>query len=452
MTPAAERAGREAAATLRLAGPVMVARAGILVMFTVDTLFTGFSGADQLAYLGLGLAALTVFLLMAIGLLQGILILAAQAVGARDFAAIGEIWRTGIVIAAAIALFLLIPGLFAEQIFLLTGQDPAIAAAAAPIAFQFAWGGGGILLYVACSYVLEALGRPSVGMVIILVLNVVNILLDAVFAAGWGGFVEPMGAFGAVMTTSALRWCAFFAALAFLLSMKERPSIQLDGSFLGAARSLAPRLFRLGTPMAVSQGLENGAYTTLVFLAGHLGAAALAAHQVTMNLVQLAFMVAVGMSAATAVRVGRAVGAGDKAGVAAAGWTGIALGFGLMIPIGLLFITASRGVAGVFIPEGAAALDVATNTIFAAGFSVILSGTMVVTMGALRGTGDTVTPMGLYAAAFWLVAIPAASVLAFDYQLAAPGLIYGLIVGVATGAILLASRFALVSQREPRRA
>jgi MATE family multidrug resistance protein len=289
-------------------------------------------------------------------------------------------------------------------------------------------------------------------MVIILSLNVLNVFLDAVFAAGWGGFVEPMGALGAVMTTSALRWCAFLAALTYILSLKERPRLQLDGPFLAAARNLAPRLFRLGMPMAVSQGLENGAYATLVFMAGHLGAAALAAHQVTMNLVQLAFMVAVGMSAATAVRVGRAVGAADKEGVAAAGWTGIAIGLALMVPVGLLFINASRGVGGVFIPEGAAALDVATNTIFAAGFSIILSATMVVVMGALRGTGDTIVPMLLYAAAFWFVAIPAASIFAFDYRLAAPGLIYGLIVGVALGAVLLTTRFALVSQREPRRA
>jgi MATE family multidrug resistance protein len=430
----------------------MIARAGILVMFTVDTLFTGFAGADQLAYLGLGLAALTVFLLMAIGLLQGIMILAAQAVGAKDYAAIGEIWRTGVVAASAFGLILLLPGIFAEEIFLLTGQDPAIATAAAPIALQFAWGSGGILLYVACSYVLEALGRPTVGMIIIITLNVLNIFLDAIFAAGWGRFVEPMGAFGAVMTTSALRWCAFFAALAFILFMKERERFSFDGPFFRSARGLAPRLLRLGSPMAVSQALENGAYATLVFMAGYLGTAALAAHQVTMNLVQLAFMIAVGMSAATAVRVGRAVGAADRTGVASAGWTGITLGFLMMVPIGLTFLSAPRFVGGIFIPAEALALDVATNTIFAAGFSVILSGTMAVTMGALRGTGDTVFPMALYAAAFWLVAIPAASTFAFNLNLAAPGLIYGLIVGVATGATLFITRFAMVSRREPKRA
>lgn len=429
----------------------MVARAGILVMFTVDTFFTGFSGSDQLAFLGLGLAALTVLMLMSIGLLQGIMILTAQAVGARDLTAIGSIWRGGLVMAGVLGCIVSLPGLVAERIFLIAGLEPGIAAAAAPVAFHFAWGAVAMLFYIACTYVLEGIGRPYVGMTIMVALNIANVFLDGIFVAGWGGIVEPMGAIGATATTSALRWCGFTAALLYIMRMRERPTFHFDGPFFSAARNLAPRFLRLGAPMAVSQGLENGAYATLVFMAGHIGATALAAHQVTMNLVQLSFMIAVGMAAATAVRVGRSVGAADRIGVEAAAWIGVGLAVCLMIPIGLLLLFASRAVGSIFIQPGPA-LDVAEQTIHAAGFSVVLSGSMAVAMGALRGTGDTTLPMALYATAFWVIAIPAASHFAFDLGYGAPGLIYGLIVGVASGLIMLCTRLYLVSRREPKRA
>jgi Na+-driven multidrug efflux pump len=121
-----------------------------------------------------------------------------------------------------------------------------------------------------------------------------------------------------------------------------------------------------------------------------------------------------------------------------------------MVPIGVLLIFFPRLVGSIFIPPGPA-LDVATQTIHAAGFSVVLSGSMAVAMGALRGSGDTLLPMLLYATAFWFIAIPAASHFAFDEGFGAPGLIYGLIVGVATGFAMLSTRLSIVSQREPKR-
>ena len=64
------------------------------------------------------------------------------------------------------------------------------------------------------------------------------------------------------------------------------------------------RMLKLGAPISVALGLETAAISSLAFMAGHLGAAAAAAHQLTFNFNGLMVMVAVGMSAATAVGSG----------------------------------------------------------------------------------------------------------------------------------------------------
>lgn len=435
---------------LRLALPVMVSRAGILTMFTVDTLFTGWAGADELAFLGLGMAALTVFMLMSIGLLQGVIVLTAQAMGAGHTHEAGTAWRAGLVHAAVLGAFVSIPSLFAEPLLMLLGQDPHVVAGAGPVARQFAWGLVGMLFYICTTYFLEGIGRPRVGMTIMVALNLLNIPLDATIAAGWGGWVSPTGAWGAVMTTSVLRWLGFAAAFAYVLTQVDRKRYGLDAPFLDAARTLGPRLRRIGAPFAAAQGLESGAYATIVFMAGALGAASLAAHQVTMNLVSITFMAAVGLSAATSVRVGRAVGAEDGTALAAAGWTGITLALGALVPLAIFFALVPQSLASVFIPESPA-LTIAEHTVRVAAFIVIFSGTMAVAMGALRGAGDAHTPMGAYGLAFWCVAIPCAYICAFPAGLGAPGLTLGIAAGVAAGLTLLCLRFAVIARRPPKR-
>ena len=99
--------------TLRLAGPVMLARAGLLVMVSVDTIMCGRVGAQELAYYGIAFAPHMAFLLFGIGLLMGTVVLTAQIDGAGRPAECGRIWRLALVNGAAFgSLFglLLLPG------------------------------------------------------------------------------------------------------------------------------------------------------------------------------------------------------------------------------------------------------------------------------------------------------------------------------------------------------
>lgn len=446
-----ETALREAGAMLRLAGPVIVARAGLVVMLTVDTLITGQVSAHEIAYLGLGLSPVMVFMLATVGLLQGALVLVAQANGAREFARCGAIWRVALIHALALSLIFAPIAFVAEDIFLAIGQDPGMAAGAAAVTRQFAWGMPGMMLYVASGYFLEGIGRPRAGMIIMVGANVVNVFTDGIFAAGWWGWAEPMGAIGAVITTSAIRWGIFIAILCVILTRPDRAKYGVTGAET-PVRAIAGRIWKLGAPIAATGFIENGAYATLAQMAGLLGAAALAAHQVTINVLTLAYMGANGMAAATSVRVGFAVGRGERAGVELSGWTGLVLGAMLMSAVAALFVLAPRVIADLFLHTDAVSLDIADRTITAAGVFIIFSGMMAVSMGALRGAGDMLAAMGCYALGFLVIGVPAAWALAFRADWGAPGLIYGLLAGILAALVLLLLRFRVIAAREVRRA
>ncbi len=441
----------EAWAMLRLAGPVIVARAGLVVMLTVDTLMTGQAGAGEIAKLGLGLSPVMVFMLATVGLLQGSMVLIAQANGARDYAQCGAVWRVALIHAVLLGSCFALIGVVAEDIFLAIGHDAELAAGAAAVTRQFAWGMPGVLLYVATGYLLEGIGRPRAGMIIMLAANVLNVFADGVFALGWWGLVEPMGAEGAVMTTSALRWGIFFAILIVVLTMKDRAVYGVTGArtpFFPVAR----RLWKIGAPVAVTGACENGAYAALAQMAGLIGAAALAAHQVTINVLTLAYMGANGMAAATSVRVGNAVGRGDRHGLALSGWTGIALGAGLMSIASIVFLIFPRAIGDLFLHGAADSMDIVAATLTAAGVFIVFSGSMAVAMGALRGAGDMMIVILAYALGYALIGATMAWVFAFPLKLGAPGLIYGLLTGILLGLAVLLARFRVVARRGAARA
>ncbi|HSM40157.1 MAG TPA: MATE family efflux transporter [Afifellaceae bacterium] len=438
--------------TLQLAAPISVARAAILIIYVVDTIMTGWAGPEQLGALGLGVSPQLTFMLVSIGILQSTAVLTAQAVGAGEPRRTGAIFRSGLMHAAGLGLAGFALSFAAPWFFRLTGQPADVIDDAAAVTIAFAAGVPGMLLFVTANMFLEATFRPKVGMIIMLVINVINVPLNGILVLGWGGFVEPMGAVGAVAGSSALRWLAFFMTLAVLVmwdarlddprglieALKRRPS--RDTSHIGRT------IRRIGLPIGIAQGVESAAFSSMIFIAGLIGKDAIAAHQATIALVSFVYMIAIGVSAATAIRVGNAVGRNLPDDVRFAGWSGIILAGCLAAPLALLFVLRPELVASIYGLEGAA-LKITAATIAAGGLVLVFDGMMGASLGALRGVGDVWVPLGLQIVAFWVVAVPLSALFAIGHGIGAPGLWYGILCGVGLSIVFMAARFRTVSRR-----
>lgn len=447
------------AETVRLALPIIVARAAVVLMFTVDTVMVGRAGADELAFFALGVAPQLTLMLVAIGALQATAVLAAQALGAGDPWRAGAVVRAALVHALLLGLAVMALSALAEPFFLATGQAPHLAAGAATVSAAFGWGMPGLLVFVAGNLFLEATGRPKTGMAIMLAANVLNVPLNAIFGFGWLGLADAGGAEGVMTASSLARTLAGLAILvvliraagrddAFSLVPRRPPLAALAGVLVDPDARL---LRRLGLPMGLAQGVESAAFATVVMMAGWLGTAQLAAYQTTMTLVTLTFMMAIGTAGAAAIRVGRAIGARDGAGARRAGWAAIALGALWPAPVALVFLLAPATAARLVTPDPAT-VAAAAEALFVAGFMLSADAAMAVAIGALRGLRDVWWPTLLQIAAFWCVALPVAYVAGIVLDLGAGGLIGGLIAGIAVSLTGLCLRFANRTRRlAPRR-
>ena len=429
---------------LRLAVPVMLARAGLFVMISVDSIMTGRAGAATLAHYAISLAPHMILLVLGIGLLVGTIVLTAQADGAGKTEECGLIWSTSLRIGAVLGAVTGLVLLWGEPILLLLGQGPELARGGGRALVMFAAGMPAMLMYIATTFFLEGIGRPKAGMLVALSANLLNAALNWVLIYGHLGAPE-LGAAGAALATSITRWVMLAALVGYVLTMAEgtRYGVRAVAS---SRLSVVRKVFRIGAPLSVAIGLETACFSTVAIFAGRLGEVPLAGYQVALNVVTFAFMLAIGLSTATSVRVANAVGRADRQGMAMAGWTGVGLVACIMLAAGAVIRLLDAEIAGLYSTE-LAVLEVAIPALTVAALIVVVDGTQAVLMGALRATGDVLLPTLSYAFAFWLVAVPAAYVFGLKGDAGVEGLFWGMFAGLCCALFLLAWRFALVARR-----
>ena len=189
------------------------------------------------------------------------------------------------------------------------------------------------------------------------------------------------------------------------------------------------RLLALGAPAASQLTLEVGAFAAATALAGRLAPASLAAHQIAINYAALSFMVPLGISSAGAVRVGHAVGRRDPQGAARAGWTALLFAVLFMSAAASLFLLAPRLLLRAFTSD-AGVVEIGVTLMFVAAVFQLFDGVQGVATGALRGLGDTRTPMLWNLAGHWFIGLPLGYTLCFVSGIGVIGLWWGLSLGL----------------------
>ena len=110
-----------------LAAPIVVSRAGILVMATADTAMVGRFDTNELAYMSIGGALIIPIMLISMGMTMGTLILASNSFGAREFKDCGAIWRRSLPYALILGLAAVSIAYFGPNWLALAGQTERLA-------------------------------------------------------------------------------------------------------------------------------------------------------------------------------------------------------------------------------------------------------------------------------------------------------------------------------------
>lgn len=422
----------------RLATPIVISRSGFLFLIMADTIMTGHYSAAELAYLTIGMGMIMPLAIASLGMIMGTLVLTANAYGGGRLTECGPVWRRSISYAFLLGSLCVLVALNGEALLRLTGQTPDIAVRGGEIIRIIGLGMPGHLLFLSCAYFLEGINRPMPSMFVMVAANIVNISLNWLLIDG-SVFDVPLGAVGAAWATTASRWFMGLSLIVIVWTLRDRDTYAIRAPLQGGFNSWR-ELRRIGYAIGLSIGIESIAFACLNVFAGWLGKLPLAAYGLTLNLMALVFMLAIGIGSATAVRVGIAHGRGDAPDAALAGWTGLGINTLLMIVVGVIVFTFTTPLTGIYTDDPVLLAEAAVTV----GFIVwifVPDGGQAVMANALRGRKDVWAPSIIQTSSFFGVMVPIGYVSTFVLENGVVGLFHGILAGCIVSQIWLSLRF-----------
>lgn len=435
---------------LALAGPLVLTNAGNMLLGLVDVAVVGRLGEDAIAGAGLGNAIFFTSALFGLGTLFGLDPLLSQALGAGEPRRARSILTQGLWLAALVTLPLAALIVLVSMALPWLGQEPGVVRAAQAYVLARVPSLLPFLALTAVRAYLQAIGQSRSLVWGVIAANVVNLPTAIALSFGWSAIGLPaLGVTGAGLAAAIATLVQLAVSMAPLGVLdRERGLVDLPRRI---DRALLHAAWRLGAPIGAQIVLEAGSFALVAFLIGHFGRLPLGAHQIALTCVSCTFQIALGVAAATSVRVGHAVGRADERAARTAGMTGIALGAGGMLLGAGIFGAMPRLVARA-LTDRADLVDAAVPFLFVAACFQLSDGVQTVAQGALRGAGDTRLPLFLNVLGHYVIGLPIGLALAYRADLGAVGLWWGLSAGLTAVALAMTLRFLRVSSRAIARA
>ena len=431
----------ELRALLRLAGPLIASQLAHMLMVLTDTLMMARLSPEALAGGGLGAASYSFVSIFCIGVIAAVGTLVSIRKGADDQQGVARLTQAGLWLAwgmAAVLLWNLGP------VLSMLGQTPANVAFATQFLLLLPFALPGNLSFMALRGFTAALGRATPVMVISIIATVANYLLNHAFIEGMFG-LPKLGLVGIGMVTAIISTLmAITLALYIRFHRAYAPYPLLKGLARPNLNALR-ELWRLGLPIGGTYAVEVGLFAFAALCIGTMGTTPLAAHQIALQIISVAFMVPAGMSYAVTMRIGQHYGAGHLLAARLAGRVGISLGAVVMLGFALLFWLAPGPLVGVFLdrsdPAFHGVIELAISLLAVAAWFEMFDGIQTIAMGAIRGLKDAKTTFLVGLFCYWAIGAPAAWSLAFHFQLGAVGVWWGLALGLLCSAVTLTLAF-----------
>ena len=437
----------ELRSTLALAWPLILANVTQQAIVATDVLLMSWLGPSKLAASALALNFTYTLNMLLMGLLIASSPMMATALGKRNNSVrdVRRTFRAGLwLLVLTLPVYWLILWNIGA-ILLALGQDPGLAADGQVFLRAYMWCTGPWLLFTLVRNFISALERPRA----VFVLSAAGIGINAVvsWALIFGHFGLPAlgiagGGLGSTITWSLL--CA--AMLLFVRFDRQFRQFHLFGRWWRFDRERTAAMARLGWPIGLTMALEMGVFALAAYFMGWIGAPAVAAHAIALQLAALTFMVPLGLGQAATVRVGLALGRADPAGISRAGWTAWVAGVGFMGVMAFIMWSFPRGLVTLFltdVPRNALVIALAVSFLKVAAAFQLADGAQVIGAGMLRGLHDTRWPLLFALVGYWVVGLGIGVWLAFGRDWRGVGIWVGLASGLAAVAALMLLRWIM---------
>ncbi len=386
---------------------MLIGQLAVMANGLIDTVMSGRLSATDLAAVGLaGSIQITVYVALN-GIIMGISPIIGQHFGAKDDRAIGQTVQQGIWVATLLSLFGALL-LLMNPLWLSLAQAPSSVASIA--AGYLNWSALGIpaaLLFRVFYAASSAISLPRVVMTIQLLMLLFKIPLNWLFMYGttWG--ISPMGGAGCGLATAVIAWVGFFCALWVLKSDTRYRRFNIR-FFQPINWPVMSELLQLGLPIGASYAIEITSFTLIAVLLAHQGVEVAAAHQITSNLLGLAYMVPLALSSAVSTLVAQNIGAHQLAQAKQIGLSGIRLVMVMALCVAAFYGLFGQSLAKLYLGANAGmnqVLGTATHLIQILALFIVFDAFQTVLAFILRAYKVASLPSVIYAFSLWGVGI-----------------------------------------------
>lgn len=429
---------------IKLALPLMAAFLAQKGMQMVDTIMMGRLGTDALAAGALGVGVWMAVYVFCTGSMSAVGIAISHLLGAKKKDEISHILQNGIVVALILSIPCMIWIWTASHILTLFGENQMVIEKTQDFLHGLVWGFPGILCFLVLREFVSAYGRLSIVMLISFIAVPATAIANYCLMYGKLGF-PALGIAGIGYACSVIQWLMAISLYIYIMCNTElKPFIRNFHSKNFSIKTMWD-LARIGVPSGMVFLLDAGTIFVAAVMIGHFGSTALAAHQIALQYVSASYAFPVAISIATGLRVGHAVGANDLSRAKKSAYIGLGIGLLISIIISLVFLLFPTALISIFIgeqsPGDAQVFLLAKLLLSMATLFLCFDAAQAILNGILRGFKDTVFPMWLSCACYWLIGIPIAYYFGIYLNYATPAIWYGIIAGITILAIILFWRF-----------
>ncbi len=397
----------------QLAAPVMLGMLGHTFVSFIDNIMVGQLGTAELAAVSLGNSFMFIAMSIGIGFSTAITPLIAEADSSNNLEQARSTYKHGLFLCTVLGILLFLLIFVSKPLMHLMKQPEEVVDLAMPYLDLVAFSLIPLVIFQAIKQFSDGMSMTKYPMYATLLANIVNVALNYVLIFGKFGFPE-LGIVGAAYGTLISR-VLMVVYMWWILRNKERSKrIVTNIKFFVLDKLMIKRIINLGSLSAMQMFFEVAIFTAAIWLSGLLGKNPQAANQIALNLSSMTFMVAMGLSVASMIRVGNQKGLQNYKELRRIAFSIFLLGILLAVFFALLFFVFHKSLPNIYVDLTDAAnyednmevISIASKLLLAAAFFQISDSIQVVVLGALRGLQDVKIPTILTFISYWVVGFP----------------------------------------------
>lgn len=427
--------------TILLAIPVVLGQLSSLLMNITDNIIVGHLGSDALSAASFANSCFYLVAVFGFGAMNAIPSLVAEARGANDDNAIRQHLRAGLLNALFVGLTLGVilyvmadwmPMMQQPQNDVILGQ-PFLRLMAISTPFM--------IIFSAIKGFFDGMEKTTIGMMISIIGLILNVILNIGLIYGKFGLPE-LGFIGSAWATLISRIIiCFLMILVLLYHHVSKPYLKISKFDFAYFIENAKIGYPMGLQILFEVAAFSGAGIMIGWLDGEAAIVGRSAHQITLNMVSLTYMIMLGLSVAGSVRVGEAYGRKSKSEILRAGRVTLNISAVVIMCTALILILFRGYFAKVYGIEDAKVVEVTMRLTVIAAIFQVFDGVQCISAGLLRGVQDVRIPTFITFLAYWVIWIPLAYWLGFTLNMGVDGIWYADVIALAFAAVMLSYRF-----------